>query len=494
MALTYTQFRQLVHRYPRTPLLRAIAEQSAALERARRSRENPQDTFTSAVQPFTLAGVARTCLAAANEYRRAQPASIDVGQLCADYVDINDLNDERGPDLSRARRLLTRLAYEQFPGQYSLMENLSRSYALFNDYAIVVDHGPTADDWRQLLGVGLDEFMRIGFTVYAAALRDRGSVSKRRMETDYGARGLGGVDPARAFDVLQRHFAWGLEDHASYARQKELRGLEKWSPNPLQAAPLVSLGDEYLAPATHMLMERISPAGLYFIGAEAWHESFTKGLGTMFERYVGDHLRLIKGARVHAEIEYDKGQKLSCDFMVVMPEFVLLVEAKASRPILDFRAGNAQGEDDTERKLGHAGKQLRESARLIGKRHQAFRDIPADRPMGGLAVTLEPYFLMGPPAGEAAEADPLPIATIWAHELECLAAALMNEERPGDLLRGLFQQSGGSIRDRLHALAYRRDGLRNPILDASWARWSNWPRDAGVNRTGPPDQVLGSHE
>jgi hypothetical protein len=42
--------------------------------------------------------------------------------------------------------------------------------------------------------------------------------------------------------VLDAHFVWTFQQHAARAREQEVRHREKWSPNPLQAHPLVAIG------------------------------------------------------------------------------------------------------------------------------------------------------------------------------------------------------------------------------------------------------------
>jgi hypothetical protein len=68
--LTYEAFKQRIRRYPRSALLRRLAATSVVLEHVRiRGGALPA---SSAVRSFTVAGIARTCLAASNEYRTDQ--------------------------------------------------------------------------------------------------------------------------------------------------------------------------------------------------------------------------------------------------------------------------------------------------------------------------------------------------------------------------------------------------------------------------------------
>jgi hypothetical protein len=54
--------------------------------------------------------------------------------------------------------------------------------------------------------------------------------------------------------------------YAAPSRRLRAPRYEKWSPNPLQAKLIVSIGDDLVVPVRHYLIERITPTGLYFIG------------------------------------------------------------------------------------------------------------------------------------------------------------------------------------------------------------------------------------
>jgi len=117
-----------------------------------------------------VAGVARTSLVAGNEYRSLPVTQKVVERLCHDFTQVDD------PDVGKGSlsRILTKIAFEQFGVQYSQMENLGRTVALFTDHAVSVQGAPTPADWTALLGVDLHQFMRVGFVAYAVMVNSKG--------------------------------------------------------------------------------------------------------------------------------------------------------------------------------------------------------------------------------------------------------------------------------------------------------------------------------
>src|SRR5665647_1965794 len=424
--LSYGTFKQRVRRFPRSLLLRRLAETSAVLERSR-LLSDPRPASQD-VTEFTVAGVARTSLVAGNEYRSVPVTQEVVKRLCHDFIEVDH------PDVGKGSlsQLLTKIAFEQFPVQYSQMENLARTVALFTDHAAGVQGAPTPADWTALLGVDLHQFMRVGVVAYSTMVNSKGSVARDGMFTPDLAPRFAPLTSDQAMDVLDKHFIWTLDQHAEYIRKEEVPDREKWSPNSLQARPLVAIDNDLVAPAAYYMMERITPTGLYYIAVDAWGKKFTDALGHMFERYVGAQLRLLPDATVKPEIVFGPPEQRSCDFILIFNEVVVVVEVKASRPTIAVRVG--QDDDDKELlgKLGYARKQIVTTAGHIRERHPAFTDIPSDRPLVGLIVTLEPYHLQQTfHAKSIIHSDDVPITLACAHDLEGTVASLRGAKDAG---------------------------------------------------------------
>lgn len=375
-SLTYREFARLVAKYPREGLLRLIAQVPAG-EAHRRAARNP---ISPPITPITLAGVARTALAEGSDTRRrnSRVAGPDqLRRLCHEQLMILDpaLNDDAFGD---ALSMLTRMMFEQLGEQYSPTENLSRAHSLFVDYAARNPKMPTPQQWSDLLGTDLDSFMRTGFALYVAILQNGGSISRDIMQADHVKAIWEPLSPDELFDIVDRLFCRTPDEHRSLIRRDEMRGLEKWSFNSLTAYPLVALGNDLVCPAPHLLIDRVTSTGLWYIAQGELKSKFTGPLGGTFETYVGDQWRLLTHAEVLPEIRYLKGgsHAKSCDWFVITDSVVVLVEVKCARPSLSYRAGTEAGVADLRERLSEAVGQLGRSAELIAAGHPEFAAIP----------------------------------------------------------------------------------------------------------------------
>lgn len=317
----YREFERRVRRFPRTALLRRCAATSATLEQVWAER---QPSLHVSVQPWSLAGVARTCLAVGTEDRAANVSDNTVASLCSHFVNVGDPDVAVGLGIER---VITKMAFEQFGSQYSMMENLARSGALLLDHADGVPGAPSTQDWIDLLGVDLEQYVRLGFAAFVAMVENGGSVPRELLLDDLLAPVFAPLSPAEALAVLDRHFVAPLDRLREQARGAEAAGREKWSWNPLSATPLVEIGGDLVAPVAHLILDKITTTGLYYTAAPVWGSRFTDALGTMFERYVGTQLGLLTQAVLHPEIVYGPNGEKSCDYLLVFDEVVQIGRA-----------------------------------------------------------------------------------------------------------------------------------------------------------------------
>jgi hypothetical protein len=342
-----------------------------------------------------------------------------------------------------------------------------------------VSGAPTVDDWRAALGVTLDEFMRVGFALYVAAIENPGSVTRDLLTLDNVVPIFRPLSAPQARAIIDRHFANTPEGHSTWGREREQRGREKWCPNPLQSRPIVAVGrDDLVVPAPHYLISKVTPTGLYFTGLEAFGTSFTDALGAIFERYVGAQFGQLGAAvAVLGEITYGPHNQKTCDYFVVTPESALLVEVKTARPTLDFRRGATEGLADARRKLLHARDQLNVTELLLADAHPALADIPKDRPRQRLIVTLEPFFLRQTFGHEVIfdDGDVVPVAS--AHDLDVVVGTLAANDDAGSRLRAALTVTDASPADLLNSIR-DLDPVPNKIIDEAWTRWADW--DTGV--------------
>lgn len=187
-------------------------------------------------------------------------------------------------------------------------------------------------------------------------------------------------------------------------------------------------------------------------------------MGPRTERYVGRQLRLAAGGDLRGEIEYASGQR-STDWIWVTPRAVLLFECKSARMTLEARAGDAALPGIVERYIGKARRQLDRTARLIKDRDPAFTDIPADRPIIGVAVTSEPFYLANSRIDEYGTPSEIPSTVMSLRELEAWVTL-----RPSESVDALLEiMADEEKRTWTISTAMKRTSrARNPILERAW--------------------------
>ncbi len=230
-----------------------------------------------------------------------------------------------------------------------------------------------------------------------------------------------------------------------------------------------------LIPVPALVVRKASALGIYYTGLEKWGKDFADDLGDLFEAYIGRQLGLLPDAVVLPEIAYGKQGERSVDWFVIFDDCVVLVEVKSTRPSEPVRLADDHVGDALKRVLGKAIQQLNKSAKLILERHPGFTSVPADRPLVGLIVTMEPFHTVNTPftAGNLPAPD-IPYRICSASELEHLVT--VTDMSIGRLLMGYMtdaEKTGWSVRSALS----RHVRSRNAILDTAWATlpWKDEP-------------------
>lgn len=467
---SYDTFRQRVRRHRRTDILKAAAALNVQLERAE-FYDEPSSDPSDYLQPFNLAGVARTALIAANDHRKKPVTIVDLREMCAMYFNIvNEPDSDDSLDHRSLRSIFNPLVYEQFPYQSSVAYDVGRSQSLLVDHAGRCSTARQPGAWAGHLGVPLEMFLRLGFAMYVAALSNGGVINREVLRMDHVAPIFTPLTPDEGLAIISNWFAATPEQHRAVGSAAEVRGAEKWSFNPLVEKPMVALPNgDYVMPSPRLVVNRITPTSLYFIGLASFGESFPDSLGCLFEEYVGTQLRLLNHAEVRPEITYDSHQK-TIDFFVITPEVVLLVEAKASRPTEATRFGIPPGDADIKNKIGKAYSQIDSTADLLRTGHMDLAEIPNDRPICGLVVTLEPFHLINTLVYADLLTPPsVPTTVASSSELEAVVTALSDEPETGArLLNALTTEP---VRSLKHAIIDPSIG-NNPILYDAWKRFT----------------------
>ncbi len=257
----------------------------------------------------------------------------------------------------------------------------------------------------ELFGCTLREYVGTAQLIWASAIACAGRFDLALFDTPDGkliARHVGRDTVVR---VLDAHFAIGMERFRAENKKAAGRAglddhLRRFTYNPLRGHPLLTgFGAGYLCPMPQLAWAKAAPWGVYFTGLGHYGDGFARDLGHLFEQYIGRQLRLLTGAQVLPEITYGPkaGRRKTVDWIVVLPEVVLLVEVKSAIPTEPVRLGTPDAADAILKKLGKAFAQIDVTAQLIADRDPALAAVPADRPVLGLAVTLEPFHVANAP-------------------------------------------------------------------------------------------------
>ena len=428
------EYRQRVRRYRPSSLVPLVAAAAARYREQQDWLNSPYRKYT----PWGLADAARVSLSWGNEFNRLDATEQDLLQILNAYSRFDDpfLRDN---DL---RAFMLRMAGEQMPWQGADYEALARTAAIF---ALTPPLGPMEcllPGWdSELFGCTLQEYVGTTQLIWASAIGCAGRFDLTLFDTPDGALIARHIGKDTVVRVLDRHFATSRERFR--ARDQEVcrniggdNHLRRFTFNPLRGRPLLTgFGAGYLCPVPQLAWTKATPWGVYFTGLEHYGEGFARDLGHLFEQYIGRQLRLLPGAQVLSEITYGPrtSRRKTVDWIVVLPDVVLLVEVKSAIPTEPVRLGTSDAADAIVGKLGKAFAQIDATARLIAAGDPVLAAVPTGRPVLGMAVTLEPFhvanasFLRG-----LLPATRIPVTVTDAAEIEGLVT--IADTSPGRLL------------------------------------------------------------
>lgn len=465
----WDDFVRRVRRHRPSDLLTAIAAANITIAPEGWFQPGPR---VPALFPWGLAAAARESIRAGNEHRTPGVTGRDLAQICGIYGGLYDpVLDDRD-----ALACVVRIAYEQFPYQEALFFGLTRSRLLFGDpSASALAKLRIVDEtfWEQTIGLPLELLFAAGmlFGVGANVNEGRFDLSWYEQPNFVQVRDIVPLEHAQA--AMNTIFGASIDELRGMFRPPGARGFERLAFNPLHARPFVRFSETtFLAPVPTFVFWRASAPSLYMalerLDRDVDKRRFTDDVGTLFEDYVarqGEQLRDVRpiAPDVYREIEYRRGA-FTTDLILVWPDFVLLVEAKASRLTEESRMGGPSLVAEIDRTIGKAVEQIETTAELIAARAPALAHIPADRPIYGLVVTLEPYHFVGvDEISRDKQAVPISIGSISDFErfiadslarprTEPQLAAQTNPSRTGWTMAQLVELSG-------------EERFANPMLD-----------------------------
>lgn len=207
--------------------------------------------------------------------------------------------------------------------------------------------------------------------------------------------------------------------------------------------------------------------------------SFARDMGHLFEAYIGRQLRLLPDAQVHPEITHRHGRKggqqlRSVDWIVEFSDLLLLVEVKATMPTEAVRLGDLDAAESAWAKLVKASEQIDAVAGYLRDGHEAYAHItPAGRPILGLVITLEPFYLVN--AYNFLPATTTPVYVASAEELERLVTVTSTTASQLMLQHHMEHAVGWHVRESFAGHTFEP----NPIVESAWHRypWSDSTAD-----------------
>ena len=458
----YADVVQAVRRYRPSALLPALARLSARMERRRAEAGRPRRGL---LPLWVMEALASESIVHGTEFnRRELVRDVDLQRLGNLYW----RSDRVVPDATAAA-VMTPILHEQFTSQQSEYEELCRAKVLLGDDC------PEDDplDWSAVFGFDLLQALRSALLLGALVTTQDGRLDWQAV-----------ADPADAAAVEWMVSVPQLRQVADYltatvpvARGEAETGGHtaathaRWVFNPLARYPLIDLGHAGVwAPVTNLLTTAFAPRNLYFAGFRRWGAVFPHRLGTRLEGYVGRQFRLVAGGQLQGKVLYrrHKAEAESVDWIWVHPDAVVLIEVKSARLTGDALAGLDLA-TTTARYLTKARSQIDETADRIRVCHPAFAHIPADRPIIGLAVTGEPFYLANSTLPEYGAPSRTPSMVLAVREVELLVGApdASADSVVQHLLRVVLDPL---LRTQVFSttLPNRLGEIRNPILDEAW--------------------------
>ncbi|MFF3951361.1 hypothetical protein ACFYYN_42195 [Streptomyces sp. NPDC001902] len=365
---------------------------------------------------------------------------------------------------------------------------MARTAALFDQTSPARIPTCLVDGWdEQLLGCSLSDYVGVTQLLQVSALQNEGRFDPAWLIQPQMEKVCSVIPGDTIREVTERHFVTDLEAFKAENKTRRLSQdphLRRFEYNPLRGRPfLLGFGPGYLAPSSHLIVPKGSPLGLYYMGVAHFGNSFAQELGDLFEQYIGRQLNQLPDAEVHSEIIY-RDERRSVDWIVVFDDLVLLVEVKSTRPTQQLRLGALDRTNTALRQIRHACQQVETTAALVAGRDSSFRHIPADRPVQGLVVTMEPFHTANAPFQKVMQSDTdTPVTVCSAAELEHLVT--LQDMSISELLIERQADPQATTYSLDTVLSGKKLG-RNAILDAGWDSYP-WKRHADLGTDAAPE-------
>lgn len=470
-SVSFEEFRQVVRRFRPTDLLPALAQLSLV------GGEPPfKGNLLSSAPPWATALAARESVLWGNEHRSAKVTGDSLRVIINAHNDIYE--GDPAPDAGGVLDIITRLAYEQFPYQESVFEEVTRSHALMVEGATEIPIEVLDDAaWNSLLGAPLGEVVGATFFLQVAANSNNGWFDYAFLDLE-DLQPLYDLWPRSVIEARADQLSASFDDFkAAYeAVPHPPAGYERYAYNPLVRRPFLRMPNgRLLAPQPRLILRTVSPGAIYYRGMDEFGQAFSRDLGHLTEHYVGKQLRAVEPSpELHPEVVYRAGKDevKSADWFLVLPSAVIMFEVKSARFGLLDRAAFGGYQDKVKTLLNKAIQQLERSSKAIDDGNPLFAHIPNDRPRVGVVVTGEPYYLANSHWTRDLLSDArFPTLTASLRDIELLAGLPLHEVE--EQLVRIANDPDRSTWSLSTALD-KATGTRSPVLQRAWDAYP-WP-------------------
>lgn len=453
--MPYSEFRQSVRAFAPSRLIPELARRSSRLDGP------PWDQgVLHRSPPWAIAAAARESVLVGTERRDKQVTGRALRDMMWKYIE----GDPPAYEGSLAR-LLTPILHDQFIWQESPYEEMARSQALLADNA----NGGPALPWDSVIGVDIRSAIRSMMVLHAGVRQNNGRFDMTWLDDHpevYDA-----IAPRSEIETTFAYLTRTIPEHRAVADRAGVLRLEngRYAFNPLRTAPFVRLDDgTSWAPLHAMIPISLSVGNLYYAGISTWGKEFADGLGLRMEAYVGRQLRSAEDAVVYPEVEYGTRNKpsKSIDWFLVTDAAVVLIECKSARLLAGALRGDESLSRLSDQYLSKARDQIDNTAKLIREGNPAFRHIPSDRPIVGLTITAEPFYLANSGLPEYGHPGSVPTMVGSLRDLEEIVRLPAKEI--GSRLQAVAtdpSRQNGRLISGIGDVSHRPD---NQILDAAW--------------------------
>lgn len=467
---SFDEFCDFVKKFNPSSVLRAVTHVALQLP----DNHNDSEIWLR-FPPWALAAIIRVSITYGLPYRTKEMDDRALRLACNIYGGIDD-NTLNKSDSNLAFTILTRFAFEQFPYQESVFEEVARAHALFLEYSgrqrLTVINEETLSE---LFGAPLPLLFGVAVLLASSAKSNDGRFERTWLDQPNFVEVLKILPRAAVLSVIENVFSITPESFREESLQSFQRQPGRFSFNPLTARPLIATGNKaYVAPVPQLLTRKVSPLEHYYAGLKRWDVAFTKDLGELFEDYIGRQLAAIPGATVLPEIEYGHRTKRakSVDWIVVLPNLIVLVEAKATRVPAPARSEGKAAVTAFEKTIGEAIRQISRTYKALMSGQAEFGSIPSERDIIGVVATLDSWYWGNTDfARPFLPACEIPFLVASSREIESLVTVAQSR-RAEEILRELIEPKEGHWNLANSLSKYEiSSAIQNPILSQAFANY-----------------------